>query len=99
MRWSELVGLRRGQVDLARRKVRVTEQLLRVDGVWLAVPPNGCRGPIDHLSKSTAELLEGHLADRTVDKDELVFTTTAGTPLQHSSLQSTPGRRRWRPPG
>lgn len=30
MRWSELVGLRRAQVDLDRRKVRVTEQLVEL---------------------------------------------------------------------
>ena len=89
MRWSELVGLRRGQVDLARRKVRVTEQLLRVDGVWLRRPTKTAAGVRSiTISKSTAELLEGHLADRPVDKDELVFTTTTGTPLQHSSFQT-----------
>ena len=33
-------------------------------------------------------MLERHLADRPDDKDELVFTTTAGTPLQHSSFQT-----------
>ncbi len=32
MRWSELVGLRRHKIDLASRKVRVTEQLVRVEG-------------------------------------------------------------------
>ena len=30
MRWSELVGLRRAKADLNRRKVRVTEQLIRL---------------------------------------------------------------------
>ena len=44
MRWSELVGLRRGQVDLARRKVRVTEQLLQVDASGSAVPPRRLPG-------------------------------------------------------
>jgi integrase len=28
MRWGELIGLRRGRVDLSRQKVRVTEQLV-----------------------------------------------------------------------
>jgi integrase len=31
MRWSELVGLRRGSVDLHRRKIRVIEQLVQLD--------------------------------------------------------------------
>ena len=90
MRWSELVGLRRGQVDLVRRKVRVTEQLLRVDGEWLRRPTKTSAGVRSiTISSSTAEMLERHLADRPDDdKDELVFTTTAGTPLQHSSFQT-----------
>ncbi|MET0450154.1 MAG: site-specific integrase [Aeromicrobium sp.] len=89
MRWSELVGLRRGQVDLARRKVRVTEQLLRVGGTWLRRPPKtsaGVRSITD--SASTADVLERHLATRPDGEDELVFTTTTGTPPQHSSFQS-----------
>ena len=44
MRWSELVGLRRGQVDLARHKVRVTEQLLYLDRQWLRRPPRTSAG-------------------------------------------------------
>ena len=36
MRWSELVGLRRARLDLRRGKVRVTEQLVRLEGgKWL----------------------------------------------------------------
>src|SRR5205823_3460425 len=31
MRWGELVGLRRGRVDLLRGKVRVTEQLTQLE--------------------------------------------------------------------
>ena len=90
MRWSELVGLRRGQVDLVRHKVRVTEQLLRVDGEWLRRPTKTSAGVRSiTISSSTAEMLERHLADRPDDdKDELVFTTTVGTPLQHSSFQT-----------
>lgn len=40
MRWSELVGLRRAKVDLRRRKVRVTEQLIRLESKeWLRKEP------------------------------------------------------------
>ncbi|HUR17906.1 MAG TPA: tyrosine-type recombinase/integrase [Acidimicrobiales bacterium] len=31
MRWSELIGLRRNRVDVRNRRVRVTEQLVRLD--------------------------------------------------------------------
>lgn len=50
MRWSELVGLRRAKVDLRRSKVRVTEQLIRLEsGEWLRKeprpPPRCARSP------------------------------------------------------
>ena len=49
MRWSELVGLRRGQVDLVRRKVRVTEQLLpRRRRVAAPSDQDVRRRPLDH---------------------------------------------------
>ena len=89
MRWSELVGLRRGQVDLARRKVRVTEQLLYLERQWVRRPTKASAGVRSiTVSASTADMLEHHLAGRPDGADELVFTTTAGTPLQHSSFQS-----------
>ena len=91
MRWSELVGLRRGQVDVARHKVRVTEQLLRLnDGTWIRRPPKTSAGVRSiTISASTAAMLERHLADRPDDEDALVFSTRVGTPLQHSSFQTS----------
>jgi integrase len=51
MRWSELVGLRRGKVDLRNRKVRVTEQLVHLeDGAFFARNPR--RPPVCARSRS-----------------------------------------------
>src|SRR5262249_49992962 len=63
MRWSELVGLRRGRVDLLHRKVRVTEQLLQLeDGEWLRSPPKTSAGVRSiTISPVTAEVLGEHL--------------------------------------
>jgi len=45
MRWSELVGLRRSKVDLMRRKVHVTEQLIRLEtGEWLRMETKTAAG-------------------------------------------------------
>ena len=45
MRWSELVGLRRGKVDLRNRKVRVTEQLVQLgDRSFLRKEPKTAAG-------------------------------------------------------
>src|SRR5215217_6458824 len=63
MRWSELVGLRRGDLDVATRKVRVTTQLVRLEsGQWLRKEP---KTPASirsiTISQFTANLLSSHL--------------------------------------
>ena len=45
MRWSELVGLRRGKVDLRHCKIRVTEQLVQLqDRSYLRKEPKTAAG-------------------------------------------------------
>ncbi|HEX2272734.1 MAG TPA: tyrosine-type recombinase/integrase, partial [Acidimicrobiales bacterium] len=84
MRWSELVGLRLGRVELDRRKVRVTEQLVRLEaGKWHRKEP---KTPASirsiTLSAVTADLLDEHV-ERFVGggPDKLVFANTVGSPL------------------
>jgi integrase len=89
MRWSELVGLRRAKVDAARRKVRVTEQLVRLQaGEWLRKEPKTAAGVRSiTISVETAAIVSEHFgrfADR--DLDALVFRSAAGTPLISSSF-------------
>jgi len=91
MRWSELVGLRRSQVDLLRRKVRVTEQLVELsDRTRLRKEPKTTAGVRSiTISKLTAGMLAAHLeVFGRADPDSLVFTTAAGTPISHSSFQT-----------
>ena len=92
MRWSELVGLRRGEVDVVRRKVRVTEQLVQLDdGAWSAARPKTSAGVRTiTISPAPPAMLGEHL-DRLrppTTPDALVFTNGAGKPLQHSSFQT-----------
>lgn len=63
MRWSELVGLRRGKVDLKNRKVRVTEQLVQLeDRSFLRKEPKTAAGVRSiSISPFTASLLAAHL--------------------------------------
>ena len=89
MRWSELVGLRRKNVDVARRKVRVVEQLVQLDDrSWVRRPPKTSAG-VRSVTISTAvadmiaDHLERYIAD---DADALVFTNSAGHPISHSSF-------------
>ncbi len=63
MRWSELVGLRRARLDLPRRKVRVTEQLVRLhSGEFQRREPNtAARVRSITVSRFTAYVLTDHL--------------------------------------
>ena len=89
MRWSELVGLRKGKVAMLDRKVRVTEQLVQLaDGTFHRKEPKTAAGVRSiTISAFTATLLAAHF-DRFVapGKDALVFTNGADQPLASSSF-------------
>lgn len=89
MRWSELAGLRRSKLDLNRGKVRVTEQLVRLDnGEWLRKEPKttSSRRTIS-LSPFTTNVLASHVEQFSgTGPDALVFPNGAGNPLQPSSF-------------
>lgn len=89
MRWSELVGPRRVKVDLGRRKVRVTEQLIRLEtGEWLRKETKTSAGLRSiTISSETASILAAHI-ERYVEPglDSLVFPNQAGNPLISSSF-------------
>ena len=85
MRWSELVGLRRGKLDLRFGKVRVTEQLIRLSpGEWLRkepTTPSSIRSIT--ISPVTLELLADHVEPFSGQgPDGLVFANKPG-PTTH----------------
>lgn len=89
MRWSELIGLRRSRLDLRARKVRVTEQLVRLEtGEWLRKEPKtGASVRSITISPFTASLLADHLERFAAPGlDGLVFPNRAGNPLTSSSF-------------
>jgi integrase len=89
MRWSELIGLHRSKLDLRRRKVRVTEQLIRLQtGEWVRKEP---KTPASirsiTMSTETAEILADHLQDSALPgPDGLVFPNGAGHPIAAPSF-------------
>lgn len=91
MRWSELVGLRRARLDVRRGKVRVTDQLVRLEaGEWLRKEPKTAASFRSiSISSVTAELLADHL-DRFSNPgvDGLVFPNGAGNPIIQSSFHT-----------
>jgi integrase len=94
LRWSELGGLRRCDVDLAARTVRVTRQIAQVRGGGFAFgPPKSRAGkrvvPIPDL---IIPVIQWHLACFAEDGDEgLVFTSPTGMPLHHSNFRRRVG--------
>jgi integrase len=89
MRWSELVGLRRAKVDLQRRKVRVTEHLIRLEsGEWLRKETKTAAGVRSiTISAETAKILAAHIERYTAPAlDALVFPNSAGKPLMLSTF-------------
>jgi integrase len=87
MRWSELVGLRRGKVDLRNGKVRVTEQLVQLsDGTFVRKEPKTSAG-IRSISRFTVSVLADHIDEHSATgPDGLVFANAAGNPLSSSSF-------------
>lgn len=89
MRRSELIGLRRSRLDLRARKVRVTDQLIRLEtGEWLRKQPKTDASVRSiTISPFTASVLADHL-DRLAmpELDGLVFPNRAGNPLISSSF-------------
>jgi integrase len=88
MRWSELIGLRRSRLDLRSRKVRVTDQLIRLEtGEWLRKEPKtGASVRSITISPFTASVLAKHLERFALPGlDGLVFPNRAGHALISSS--------------
>ncbi len=89
MRWSEIVGLRCQKLDLVNRKVRVTEQLVRLeDGRFVRREPKTAAGTRSiSISPHIAELVAEHIdAYSDSGKDALVFTNGSGAPISSSSF-------------
>ena len=89
MRWSELVGLRRQQLNLRTRKVRVTEQLIRLEaGEWLRKTPKTSSSVRSiTISPFTASQLASHVERFSQDgPDGLVFVNAKGNPLVSSNF-------------
>jgi integrase len=101
MRWSELVGLRRAEVNLLRRTISVTEQLVFVGGdsrvgrvgTWVNQKPKTRAGTRTiSISPFLAGKLEGQLEHRSQPGPQgLVFVNMRGGPIGGSIFN----KRHW----
>ncbi len=96
LRWGELVGLRRQEIDLVERVVHVTRQLVEVGGDLSEGPPKTDAGSrsvaippivVGELERHLAQFVDGAL-------DAPVFVGAKGAPLRRSNFNKVWSRAR-----
>ena len=96
LRWGELGALRRCDIDLEARTVRVARQLAQVRGGGFTFgPPKSRAGMrVVPIPEVIIPAIQWHLSCFALPGDEgLVFTSPAGRPLHHTNFR----RRYWLP--
>ncbi len=96
LRWGELVTLRRCDINLDARTVRVVRQFTEVNGSGLiAGPPKSAAGKrVVAIPDVITQVIQWHLSCFAEDGGEgLIFTSPEGRPLHHSNFR----RRVWLP--
>jgi integrase len=96
LRWGELGALRRCDIDLAARTVRVSRQLAEARGGGFAFgPPKSEAGTrVVTIPEVIVPVVQWHLSCFAQPGDDgLVFTSLRGRPLRHSHFR----QRQWLP--
>ena len=95
VRWGELAGLQRADIDCDRRTVRIARQLCEVAGrqPFLAPPKSDAGKRTVSMPSLIVAGISSHLDTFTQpEADALVFTSPQGMPLRHANFR----RRAWR---
>lgn len=85
LRWSEVVALRRGSIDLETGRVQIKEAATDVGGKLVFGTPKTHRLRTLVLPRSLVELLESRT--RAFSSDALLFTAPKGGPLRSSNFR------------
>ncbi|MCZ7532592.1 MAG: site-specific integrase [Acidimicrobiia bacterium] len=93
LRWGELAALRRGRVDVLRRRIDVTESLVDISGSLSFGTPKTHQTRTVHLPGFVATMIGHHLEQVEDDPAALVFTAPQGGPLQYANSR----RAIWNP--
>jgi integrase len=99
MRWGEVAGLRIGRIDFEKRTLTVAEQVTRGKGgvTVVGAPKSDAGNRTMTIPEPLADLLRDHILwvglDPVEDRDELVFASPEGEPLDYSNWR----RRIWLP--
>lgn len=96
LRWGELTALRRCDLDLGNRTVRVERSLSELPGggVLFGPPKTESGRRVVAIPRAIVPAITDHLDDYVpVTGDALIFTSQAGTPLRHGNFR----RQFWLP--
>lgn len=88
LRWGEAVALRRGRVDVLRRRLSIAEAATEVSGRLVFGEPKTHRRRYVHLPAFVAEELARHLQNRPTDPHTLVWVAPKGGPLRYNPYRS-----------
>lgn len=88
LRFGEAVAVRRGRVDVLRRRIQIAEAATEVGGELVFGPPKTHRRRVVQLPAFVAEALGRHLADRPDDPASLVWVAPKGGPLRYTAFRS-----------
>ncbi|MCW2599352.1 MAG: traSA:integrase fusion protein [Frankiales bacterium] len=84
MRWGELTGLRRDRLDLLRRRLRIDQTLVDINGeLSFGQPKTRGSARTVTLPDPVLQALSAHLVGHATD---LVFTSPEGEPLRRSNF-------------
>lgn len=96
MRWGELIALRPRHIDFLRKTVTVEETIVEVSRKH---SPTGERYVVKPYPKDNEPRTFGvdddwlakvalHIQSRSLDRDQLLFTTTVGTPISRNTFRT-----------
>ncbi|MDK1016411.1 MAG: tyrosine-type recombinase/integrase [Actinomycetota bacterium] len=87
LRWGELAALRRGRVDVLRRRLDIKESIVEISGVLSFGTPKTYQTRTVHLPAFVAAMVGHHLENVEDDPTALVFTAPRGGPLRYSNTR------------
>lgn len=87
LRWGELAALRRGRVDVLRRRLDIKESIVEISGFLSFGTPKTYQTRTVQLPAFVATMVGRHLENVEDDPTALVFTAPRGGPLRYSNTR------------
>lgn len=96
MRWGELIALRPRHIDFLRRRLTVEETIVEVSKKHSPTGERYLRKPYPKdneprtfgVRQGWLDAIAVHIQARGIDRDDLLFTTAAGTPISRNTFRT-----------